>query len=70
MPDRASMLEVVSGIILALIQQAVERWLFENDTFAEKMETFARERCEIFDLESSEQKLEYAVHYYYYYYYY
>eukprot|EP00906_Rhabdomonas_costata_P021786 RCo031584 len=40
--------------------EQVERWFFENDEFAGKMEKFAQDNCDIFSLDSTEQKLEYT----------
>mmetsp|Transcript_122716 Transcript_122716/g.212808 ORF Transcript_122716/g.212808 Transcript_122716/m.212808 type:complete len:124 (-) Transcript_122716:1920-2291(-) len=45
------------------ILQDVEKWFFENDDFADTMEKFARENCDVFEADggsSGEQKLEYT----------
>eukprot|EP01012_Entosiphon_sulcatum_P016399 TRINITY_DN21319_c0_g1_i1.p3 TRINITY_DN21319_c0_g1~~TRINITY_DN21319_c0_g1_i1.p3 ORF type:complete len:116 (-),score=32.77 TRINITY_DN21319_c0_g1_i1:107-454(-) len=45
---------------MADILSAVESWFFENDEFANKIEKFAQEKCEVFSLDSAEHKLEYT----------
>eukprot|EP00667_Euglena_gracilis_P025788 EG_transcript_30494 len=45
------------------ILQDVENWFFADDSFAEKMEAFAQANCDVFDVDSTEQKLEYTVVY-------
>jgi hypothetical protein len=41
----------------------LEKWFFENDDFANKMEEFAMNNCDVFDVDSTEQKLEYTTVY-------
>eukprot|EP00992_Anisonema_acinus_P008520 TRINITY_DN4627_c0_g1_i1.p1 TRINITY_DN4627_c0_g1~~TRINITY_DN4627_c0_g1_i1.p1 ORF type:complete len:120 (+),score=37.48 TRINITY_DN4627_c0_g1_i1:54-413(+) len=45
------------------ILEDVEKWFFENDEFADTMEKFARDNCDIFSVEDGEQKLEYTTVY-------
>eukprot|EP01001_Neometanema_parovale_P013469 NODE_9859_length_622_cov_73.893788_g9591_i0.p1 GENE.NODE_9859_length_622_cov_73.893788_g9591_i0~~NODE_9859_length_622_cov_73.893788_g9591_i0.p1 ORF type:complete len:118 (-),score=33.14 NODE_9859_length_622_cov_73.893788_g9591_i0:207-560(-) len=44
----------------AKIIEALEEWLIGNDEFADKMENFAKDNCDIFELDSTEMKLEYT----------
>eukprot|EP01006_Ploeotia_vitrea_P046836 TRINITY_DN67065_c12_g1_i1.p2 TRINITY_DN67065_c12_g1~~TRINITY_DN67065_c12_g1_i1.p2 ORF type:complete len:119 (-),score=34.81 TRINITY_DN67065_c12_g1_i1:127-483(-) len=46
------------------VMEALEEWFFNNDEFADKLEAFADNNCDIFEIgEGLEQKLEYTAIY-------